>query len=65
METHALCSGGVFLLRGQETFTAEMLDEANALKMGCGWVFQPKTHGQGNKRVAQEEAHYGPEVSRP
>ena len=38
-----------------------LLPSARALKMGRGWVFQhdndPKTHGQGNKGVAQEEAH--------
>jgi hypothetical protein len=56
MEVETLCFGGVFLLRGQEKFTAskgtmdgamyrQVLDEnllpsARALKMGCGWVFQ-------------------------
>ena len=56
MEVETLCFGGVFLLRGQDNFTASkgsmdgamyrqilgenLLPSARALKMGCGWVFQ-------------------------
>ncbi len=39
---------------------------ARALKMGRGWVFRmtmTQTHIQGNKGVAQDEAHYGPGVA--
>ncbi len=46
---------------GPCTVRARALKPARALKMGRGWVFQhdndTKTHGQGNKEVAQEEAH--------
>ncbi len=76
MEVETLCFGGIFLLREQDNCTASKgrwtapctvraraLKPARALKMGRGWVFQhdndPK-HGQGNKGVAQEEAHYSP-----
>ena len=53
MEVETLCFGGVFLLRGQDNFTAlfdgamycqilgeNLLPSARALKMGRGWVFQ-------------------------
>ena len=53
MEVETLCFGGVFLLRGQDNFTASfdgamycqilgenLLPSARALKMGRGWVFQ-------------------------
>ncbi len=73
MEVETLCFGGVFVLRGQENCTASKgmmdgactvraraLNPARALKMGRGWVFQhdiDQKHSQGNKGVAQEEAH--------
>ncbi len=38
---------------GPCTVRARALKLARALKMGRGWV----THSQGNKGVAQEEAH--------
>ncbi len=63
MEGQTLCCGGVFLLRVQDKCTASKGD----VKLGPGhwkWVVDgfssmtmtPK-HDQGNKRVAQEEAH--------
>ncbi len=49
------------LHRIKGTMDGAMYRQGQALKMGRGWVFHawqwPKTHGQGNKRVAQEEAH--------
>ncbi len=66
---HAL---GCFLLREQDNCTASKgrwtgpcTVRARALKMGRGWVFQHDNdpHGQGNKGVAQEEAHEGPGVA--
>ncbi len=44
---------------GPCTVRARTLKPDRALKMGRGWVFQhdnTKTHSQGNKAVAQEEA---------
>ncbi len=66
MEAWTLCFGGVFLLRGQDNCTASKgrwmgpcTVRARTLKIGRGRAFQqrPKTHGQGNKAVSQEEAH--------
>ncbi len=75
MEVETLCFGGVFLLRAHnrtrhhqrdDTVRAKALKPARALKMGRGWVFRmtmTQTHIQGNKGVAQDEAHYGPGVA--
>ncbi len=67
MEVETLFSGFFFLVRGQDNctaskgrWTAPCTIRARALKMGRGWVFQhgnDTKHGQGNKGVAQEEAH--------
>ncbi len=63
MEVETLCFGGVFLLRGQENCTASRDDEPSVpghwkwVVDGYSSMTWPKTHGQGNKGVAQEEAH--------
>ncbi len=66
MEVETLCFGGVFLLRGQALYRSR--DEGhckaawvkgieNGSWMGIPAWQWPKTHDQGNKWVAQEEAH--------
>ncbi len=61
MEVETLCFGGVFLLRGQDNCTASKGRWTGHVPPGhWKWVpaWQwPKTHGQGNKGMAQEEAH--------
>ncbi len=63
-----ICFGGVFLLRGQDNCTASkgrwtgvMYRQDQGIENGSwmgilAWQW-PKTHGQGNKGVTQEEAH--------
>ncbi len=67
MEVETLCFGGVFLLRGQDNCTASKGRQGQGIAASQGiengsWMGipawqRPKTHGQGNKGVAQEEAH--------
>ncbi len=68
MEVESLCFGGVFLLRGQDnlhrikgTMDGAMYHQGQGIENGSwmgipAWQW-PKTHGEGNKGVAQEEAH--------
>ncbi len=71
MEVETLCFGGVFLLRGLDnrikgTMDRAMCHQGQGIEASHGienrpWIgipaWQwPKTHGQGNKGVAQEEA---------
>ncbi len=72
MEVKTLCFGGVFLRRGQDNFTASKgrwtvyrqgqgIEASQGIEnrswMGIPAWQWPKTHSQGNKAVAQEEAH--------
>ncbi len=67
MEVETLCFEGVFLLRGQDNCTTSKgwwmgaIEASQGIENGS-WMGIPawqwlKTHGQGNKGVAQEEAH--------
>ncbi len=67
MEVETLCFGGVFLLRAQDNCIKGTMDGGmyrqgqrgieNGSWMGIPAWQWPKTHGQDNKGVAQEEAH--------
>ncbi len=67
MEVETLCFGGVFLHRIKGTMNGAMYHQGQGIEANQGiengswmgipaWQW-PKTHGQGNKVVAQEEAH--------
>ncbi len=67
MEVETLCFGGVFLLRGQDNFTASKgrwtgpctvraraLKPDRALKMVCGWVFQHNNDPKHKAKATKE-----------
>ncbi len=74
MEVETLCFGAVFLLRGQNNCTASKGRwnvPSGPVHWKCvvdgsrpAWKW-PKTHGQGNKEVDQEEEHWDPGVAYP